>query len=123
MENAPQQKSGHIIKVFYFYMVSIIALFMVIFSLADMVNIALRTYVFTKADSSYYPYVPEMLCPVTSTPTVKGGPCVTREEQDKINAESRSAQRQRDLVRDISFLIVGIPLFSYHWIIVRRKDI
>jgi hypothetical protein len=120
------QPKGQIIKILYFYVVSLVALFMVVFSLADMVNIALRTYLFPKADENYYGYY----APVCSSPaqagsssTVKDPGCISKDEQMRIDKDNREAQRQRDLVRDFSFLIVGIPLFAYHWNIVRRKEI
>jgi hypothetical protein len=36
--------------------------------------------------------------------------------------QNRLAQRQRDLVRDISFIVVGGPLFWFHWKLARKKD-
>ena len=49
--------------------------------------------------------------------------CAKLEADNKKQAEeNRAAQRQRDLVRDISFIVVGIPLFAYHWRVIRRKE-
>lgn len=117
-----------IIKNIYLYLVSFVALMMVVFSFGDIINIVLRTYIFTKADQNMY-YGPVAPCPAelpaepTGTAKVKADyPCLSQAEQEKQNANNISAQRQRDLVRDISFLIVGIPLFAYHWRIVRRKE-
>jgi hypothetical protein len=117
------QPKGQIIKILYFYVVSLVALFMVVFSLADMVNIALRTYLFPKADSNYYGYYEPVCAPTEVSSTVKNPGCISKDEQMRIDKDNREAQRQRDLVRDFSFLIVGIPLFAYHWNIVRRKEI
>lgn len=115
------------IKNIYLYLVSFVALFMIVFSVADMVNIGLKTFLFPKADS--YGYYPEPACPVlpdenaTSTDPRGKDYCVSKEERERAEKENRSAQRQRDLVRDISFLIVGLPLFAYHWMIIRRKEV
>ena len=125
MDTQPTTK-GSIIKNIYLYLVSFVALMMVVFSVGDMINIVLRTYIFTKADQNFYSY-PVAPCAVaptgtSSTPTKSTEPCLSQAEQDKQNADNISAQRQRDLVRDISFLIVGLPLFAYHWRIVRKKE-
>ena len=124
---APSHKVA-IIKNIYFYAVSLVALLMVVFSFADVVNIALRTYVFTKADQNYYGgYYPA--CPVSVTPDAasstggKGEPgCVNKDEQQRIEKDNAAAQKQRDLVRDISLILVGVPLFLYHWHIIRKRD-
>jgi len=127
MENQPRKT----IKSIYFYLVSFVALMMVVFSTADMINIALKTWVFTQADKDMYAY-PKAVCEVpapVATPDPKAVPAITKEDCEKQNEEnikqqeaSRVAQRQRDVVRDISMIVVGIPLFLIHWRIVRSKD-
>mgnify|MGYP001563332469 CR=1 FL=1 len=127
MENQPRKT----IKSIYFYLVSFVALMMVVFSSADMINIALRTWVFTAADKDTYAY-PRAVCevPAPATPTEpKAVPAPTKEECEKQNKEytqqqeaSRIAQKQRDVVRDISMILVGIPLFLIHWKILRSKE-
>lgn len=113
------------IKNIYLYLVSFVSLFMIVFSIAGMVNLALRTYIFTKADKNYYGY-PEPACPEpapTKTTDSQVKPtCISQEEREKNDAENRSAQRQRDMVQYVSMLIVGVPLFAYHWLIIRRKE-
>ena len=131
-----QRRGGSIIKNIYLYLVSFVALMMIIFSTADLLNIALKTFVFTKADDNYY-YGP-VACPIepssavldnkggqtpSSSPLEKGrSDCQDTAQQRKQNDDMRSAQRQRDLVRDISMIIVAIPVFLYHWKIVRNKE-
>lgn len=125
METTPSNKPL-IIKTLYLYLVSFVALMMVIFSTADMVNIILRTFIFTKADQNYYNY-PTPTCPIPApeeTSGTKGYPgCVNQEEQMKIDKNNQDAQRQRDLVRDISMIVVAVPMFAYHWRIIRKREI
>jgi hypothetical protein len=130
MDNQPSPK-GKTIKSIYFYLVSFVALMMAVFSTADIINIALKTWVFTAADKDMYNY-PRTVCemPAQATPPdVKSMPAVSKEDCEKSNEEtikqqeaSRVAQKQRDVVRDISMIVVGIPLFLIHWRIVRSKD-
>lgn len=114
-----------LIKTLYLYLVSFVALMMLVFSTADMINIVLRTFIFTKADQNIY-YYPEVACvpPTTAsgTPSMTKDYCPDPEEQRKRDEMSRASQRQRDLVRDISFIVVALPLFAYHWRIIRRKE-
>ena len=122
---------GKVIKSIYFYLVSFVALMMVVFSTANIINNILKTYVFTKADRyDFYPaYVPgcelerpmETKGPTSSLPSKEE--CEKqRKIQEENNTKSRSSQLQRDTVRDISMIVVGIPLFIWHWRIIRKKD-
>ena len=130
MDNQPAHTKGKTIKSIYFYLVSFVALMMVVFSTADIINIALKTWVFTQADKDMYAY-PVMPCEV-SPPKVKAAATSSEsvpaecQKQNELNIKQqeagRSAQKQRDVVRDISMIVVGIPLFLIHWRIVRSKE-
>lgn len=121
----PTSNKVVIIKNIYLYIVSLVALLMVVFSVADVINIALKTYIFTKADQSSYSYPPSV-CPEAApgdTSTDKNAtPCVTQAQQEKMDADNLEAQRQNSLVHDISYILVGIPLFLYHWGVLRKKE-
>ncbi len=111
-----------LIKTLYLYLVSFVALMMMVVSAVDLLNILLKTYIFTKADNySYYPAA--SICTPGATTTYDGKDCVTSErEARKSDEDNRVSNRQRDLVRDISLLAVGIPLFTFHWRLARKKD-
>jgi hypothetical protein len=130
MDQPSTSPKAVVIKTIYFYLVCFVALMTVVFSAADLINIALKTWVFTKADSDYY-YAPAIVCPATmdksldtTTSAQMKADC---EKQQKLNGEqsenNRIAQKQSNVVRDISLIVVGIPLFLYHWQIVRKKNI
>lgn len=125
--NQPSNKAA-VIKNVYLYLVSFVALMMVVFSLADLINTALRTWVFTKADF-YGNYYPELACDqlsVKTSPDIKPlspEECEQRKVQQKqMEQDNRVAQRQRDMVRDISMMVVGVPVFVFHWLTIRRKE-
>ena len=128
MEQTTPKPRGGVIKNIYLYLVSFVALMMLIFSVANMIDIALRTYLFPKADDFYSYYEPictptDRTASTTTGTPVKGDPnCISKEEQDKRNKEQREQQRQRDLVRDISMILVAAPIFAYHWMIIRSKE-
>lgn len=124
--NPPSSKAA-IIKTVYFYLVSLIGLMMVVFSLADVVNIGLKTWVFPKADLNEYKQ-PTCAVTVMKDPNLKEtedqyAMRMKSCEESYVNEdEARAIRNQRDAVRDISMIVVGVPLFLYHWIIVRKEQ-
>lgn len=133
MENQPINKIT-LIKNIYFYLVSFVALMMIVFSAANLINISLKQWVFTKADENYF-YNSECGDMMTKTTAVETNgnsststkidpeACAKAEaKQKEMDRKSRESQRQRDAVQDISFLVIGIPLFAIHWFYARKKD-
>ena len=127
METQPTSKVI-LIKNIYFYLVSFVALMMVVFSLAVIINLGLKVWVFTKADNYSYAVKPygceagfKSTEPNYKAPTVEE--CAQMEaDAQRQELESRLAQRQRDAVRDISMIVVGIPLFALHWLALHKKE-
>lgn len=116
----------HIIKNIYLYLVCFVTLMMMVVSVGDLVQIGLKKYVFTKADQDMY--YPQIACPAIAPPPDKTTPAVTpvdcqkqQDDEQKRTLDAKEAQRQRDLVKDISFILVSAPLFAFHWRLVRRK--
>lgn len=136
MDNPTARTNSWTIKSFYFYVVSFVALMMIVWSSADMINIALKTWVFTKADDNFYdgrmacatiPVPPPVTDPKATTPVITKEQAIKDcEAQNEVNAKqqekNRIAQKQQSVVHDISMFVVAIPLFFIHWRIVRRKD-
>ena len=135
MDNQTVRTNSRTIKSFYFYVVSFVALMMIVWSSADLINVALKTWVFTKADDNMY-YDGRAACatlpapvpdPKSTTPVISKEQMIKDcEMQNEISIKqqeiSRVATRQANIVRDISMIVVAIPLFFIHWRIVRRKD-
>lgn len=78
------------------WVATLIGLVMAIIGFSGLVNVGLRTYIFTKADQNCY-YAPEL---------VKTG----RLTQDIVCENQNEAQRQRDAVNGIALLITGLPV-------------
>lgn len=108
----------------YLYLVTAVTLFMIVFAVVDMINLGLRTYVFTKIDQAdvqnMYPpavvYDEATKAKLGTCPTIP----VNVAEQEKRQQDQQAANRQRDLVTNISLLVVALPLFGYHWLLIRR---
>lgn len=94
----------------YFSLVSFVTLMVLIYSVSDLVNLSLKTFVFPAADrASYYSY-----CDRTFMTDVQ---C---DEQRARDEEQALIQKQQEAVRDLSLLIVAAPLFWLHFRVVYR---
>mgnify|MGYP001600812802 CR=1 FL=1 len=113
-------KGGSVILRIYFALVSFVTLMMLVFSVSDLINVGLKTYVFKMADAPEWP----MYCEaqfikenVKETAEETEMRCSRQKEQE---AQSAIVRKQQSLVRDISMLIVSLPLFFVHFRIVLR---
>lgn len=135
-ENMTQKNS---IKTIYLYVVSLIGLMMIVIPTVYLINLALRSWVFTKADEAVevwqQPPSPYFTGEAQGQALVDCSDKCSLTENDKTNlrnwladyqawkekSQDKSAKRQRDAVTALSFLIVGVPLFGYHWRLVRKE--
>lgn len=109
------------IKRIYLYLVSLVSLIIIIVGAIMLLNMALKTWVFTKADTDYYGY---RACPtevVAEDSTAKEVKC-DEEEEKRLAEERRVAQKQRDAAQAIAMIVVASPVFYYHWRLARRES-
>lgn len=98
------------LRLLYLYLFSFVGLLIVVFGSISMVNLGLKTFIFTQADT-YESY------PVK----VEGEPQISVEEEKARVARETSRQRQRELAQSISSIIVGLPLYLYHWKTIQKE--
>lgn len=121
------------IRQIYFYAATLIFLIMSVVALISLLNLGMKTYLFTKADMAYgqtcddsgnmyyapkpviEPGQPEVREPNEAEKAANKAAC------EKNLAEQRSAQRQRDLVQWLSMLLVSAPLFVLHFKWVQKE--
>lgn len=101
------------IKKLYVYIFATVGLVLLVIGGVQIISLGLRSYVFTKADM-YYAY-PEAQVQKDASSTAPD-PKAMEEFQEK-NLQS---QRQRQASTALAFIIVGIPLFGYHFRIIRK---
>ncbi len=120
------------IKKVYLYLVSLVSLIILIIAGIMLINMALKTWVFTKADKDFY-YNPVVNC--TPPPGVDASgsltssymappECTDPEYQkgtQESQSEQRSAQKQRDAAQALAMIIVATPVFLYHWKLARKE--
>jgi hypothetical protein len=120
------------IRQIYFYAATLIFLIMSVIALISLLNLGLKTYIFTKADMAFgqtcddnggivYAPMPAPIVPagkdgqpavVELTPDQKAA---NKAACEKNQADQRDSQRQNTLVQYLSMLVVAAPLFWLHF--------
>lgn len=85
------------------YLFSFIGLLVAVIGTIQLVDLGLKVYVFKGADK--YEYV---------APKIEGED-VNVEEEKMIQERETVRQRQRQASNSIAMIVVGIPLYLYHW--------
>jgi hypothetical protein len=112
-----------LIRTIYLYLFSLVGLVLIVIGTVRLVDLGLKAWVFTKADQVIaYPEYPRIAKPGAET---EGE--LTPAEQEKYKQEQmeyqereRESRRQRTAANSIALLIVGVPLFGYHWRVIQR---
>lgn len=102
----------------YLYLTSLISLIIILIGTISLINVALRAWIFTQADSQYsycYERKPVPLNGGESAEIVEEpaqtdvNECIAQEKQQQ------TARRQAQATTGISMIIVGLPIYIYHW--------
>lgn len=111
-----------LIRRIYLYLFALVGLLLITIGCVRLVSLALKTYVFKQADIYYnYPMakpVPAALEGEVATSTVQREP--TKEEIKEFEEKQRTSNRQREAAESIAFIVVGVPLYLYHWRAIKR---
>lgn len=109
------------LKKAYLYLVSVISLVIAVIGAIMLLNMALKTWVFKKADLDYY----ASPCISSKAPAPDGRTviCAPEEEarQKKDAEERRVAQKQRDAAQALAMLIIAAPVWWGHWRMAKRE--
>lgn len=99
------------IRVLYLYLFSAIGLVVVIFSSVRLVNLALKVFIFKEADIFEYvaPLAPD------------GKAQVSKDEEEAIRKRETQRQRQREASEALAGIMVGLPIYLYHWQLIKRE--
>ena len=124
------------IRQIYFYAATLIFLIMSVVAAISLLNLGLKTYVFTKADMAYgmtcddngnYGYNAPAPAPVpgkegaTTTDLTDAQKAANKARCEQQQADQRDAQRQSTLVQYLSMLVVAAPLFWLHFKWVQKE--
>lgn len=116
MESTPESRNKTL-RSLYLYAAAFVGLITIIFAGSSLISTTLKATIFTKADTYTVPSVEEDC----SAERLKENPKLTREACEKKAADSKksrefalAANRSASYASNISFLLVGIPLFAFH---------
>ena len=129
----------HWIRVVYLYLFALVGLVLMTVGGVQLVSLGLRTYVLTEADAEmrmhYYPEPAMRMAPDRAT-AMAADTTLTPQEREALrqwaadyerqraireSIDPVRSRRQRDLARAIALLLVGLPLFAYHWRTIRHE--
>lgn len=89
------------LRTLYLYLFSFVGLLIVVVGCIRIVDVGIKTFVFKEADRyEIYPPV---------------------EDHQKIAERDITRQRQRDLSNSLSMIVVGLPLYLYHWKTIQKE--
>jgi len=129
-----------ILRTIYLYFFSALGLVLVIIGTIRFIDMGLKTFVFTQADQQlryYYSLPPAPVSLEKISQLSEDDQELSKEEKQllidflKEYKETKEknekidplvAKRQRDASINLSLIIVGLPLYLYHWSIIRREN-
>ena len=137
------------VRTIYLYLFSLVGLVLMVIGAIRIIDLGLKIYIFTEADlpSAYqetppYPairYIESKPAKDGMPPSViipKGDIMLTAEEKELLAQWARDyedwetrrskinyvrSNRQREASNAIAFMLVGAPLYLYHWMVIRRE--
>lgn len=109
------------IRLLYLYLFSFVGLLITVIGIIRLVELGMKVYIFQGADQySYYS------APVIKEPGVENlSPEEQKqrdEEQKKQQEEENIRNRQREFSGALAMIIVGIPLYLYHWKTIQKEN-
>lgn len=110
-----------LIRKIYLYLFSLIGLVLITIGCVRLVGLALKSYIFTKADVYYeYPMARPIKSALIEEIRTEEFQQPSKDEIDAYQEKQKAANRQREAAESLAFIIVGLPLYWYHWKIIQR---
>lgn len=111
------------IRLLYLYLFSFVGLLLAVIGCMRLVDLGLKVYVFRDADK-YMTYPAVSRVDPSGKEVVLNSEEAKKNEEDmkKAQEEETKRQRQRELASALSMIIVGTPLYVYHWKTIQREN-
>lgn len=131
-----------LIRTIYLYLFAIVGLVLIVIGSVSFLDMALRAFVFTKADQEerLFRLQPPMPLGISDAPPIaeqlKNRDDLTLIQKERIGQWLRdyerwqmeqqkidpvTARRHRDASRNLAFILIGSPLYLYHWRIIAKE--
>lgn len=100
------------IKLLYLYLFSFIGLLITVIGTIQLVDLTMKVYIFKDADKYEYSYPAKIVNP--------DGKEVKQSDEEialqkRMQETETTRQRQRQVSTAVSMILVGFPLYLYHW--------
>lgn len=109
------------LRTIYLYLFSVLGLVLVIIGTVTFINLGLKTYIFKKADTYPIYRSAPIEKPDGSRKETEEEAAKRIEEEKRIQEEQRTANRHRDAARALAFILVGLPVYIYHWRVIQKE--
>ena len=99
------------IRLLYLYLFSFVGLLISIIGSIQLVDLAIKSYVFRVSEYTYYA---DQITIEKQT--------ISPEEMERRNKEEQTNQRKRQLSNSIAMILVGVPVYLYHWKTIKKEQ-
>lgn len=99
------------LRLLYLYLFSFVGLLIVVIGGIRMVDLGIKTFIFKDADKY------EIYAPIKDVGTTE----ISVEEQKARQEKDLSRQKERELSGALSMILIGLPLYLYHWKIIQKS--
>ena len=100
------------IRLLYLYLFSFVGLLITIIGSVQLVDLGIKNYVLNVSEYTYY-----------SDPIAEEKQKISTEEMEKRNEQEQSNQRKRQLSTSLSMILIGVPVYLYHWKTIKKEQI
>ncbi len=107
------------IKKLYLYVVSLVALVMLIIAAVTLLNMGLK--VAFDAEEYYYGPRCDMMAPVEAGSKAQVCDEESQKREEEYQKKSQAQQRKREIAQALAMIIVATPVFWYHWKLARKE--
>lgn len=107
------------IRKIYLYLFALIGLVISTIGAVQLVDLGLKSFIFQDADMQYAYPMEKPVAVTGSTTDMMVQP--SKEEIEEYNEKQRRSQRQRESANALAMLIIGLPLYAYHWRVIKKE--
>ena len=109
------------IRLLYLYLFSFVGLLITVIGMIQLVNLGLKVYVFQGADQYNYYDTRPVKPDGTQEEMTTEEQMKYEEKMNKQQEEETQRQRKREAANAIAMIVIGVPLYIYHWATIKRE--
>jgi uncharacterized membrane protein YccF (DUF307 family) len=102
------------LRLLYLYLFSFVGLLITVIGSIQIVDLTLKTYVFKVSEYSSYPMM--------DIKDEKGMVTMSAADQQKQQETDAANQRKRNLSNSLAMILIGTPLYLYHWKTIKKEN-